>query len=444
MSDLLKLSIQDLGKLKTDKLAEAEAITKKAEAEARDLTEAEDLEINQAFEQAEAADKIIKARNGAQNRYAKLNSLRGDTSTAPVTRTSATVEVGEPRWMADPAKGFKDPTDFFTSVMQASITNKAPENLQYLNAVGSDEHSTSNDQYGGYTIPEAFRTDLLAMTPEADPISPLVTDIPMSVPTIHLPALVDKNHSTSVTGGLRVYRNAEMDDVPSSRFQMERITLSVNDIMGVSYATANLLTDSPISFAALFAQSFGRELVSKLIDERISGTGVGQFEGILNNPALITVAKETGQGAGTVVLKNVAKIYARQYNKNNAIWLANHDVLPALMELNQNVGTGGVPAWQPSLREGAPNLLMGRPIYFHEAIPSNGSAGDLMFVDWSQYLQGSLGGSTFAESIHVRFLQNESCFRFTARNDGRLAWRSVLTPKNGATLSPVVVLGARA
>ena len=65
--------------------------------------------------------------------------------------------------------------------------------------------------------------------------------------------------------------------------------------------------------------------------------------------------------------------------------------------------------------------------------------------DFDQYAKSNdYNGETFAESVHVRFLNNERAFRVVARNAGRSWWRSALTPKNGDTLSPFVALGARA
>jgi hypothetical protein len=72
-----------------------------------------------------------------------------------------------------------------------------------------------------------------------------------------------------------------------------------------------------------------------------------------------------------------------------------------------------------------------------------GTAGDLMLVNWSQYLEGTYQPLQSAESIHVRFVNNERAFRFTMRNDGAPWWRSALTPKHSSnTLSPYVRLAA--
>ena len=125
--------------------------------------------------------------------------------------------------------------------------------------------------------------------------------------------------------------------------------------------------------------------------------------------------------------------------------MANHDTLPQLMLLNQSVGTGGVPVWQPSAREDRPDTLLGRPIFFTEYTDTVGNADDILLCNWSQFLEGVYQPMQSAESIHVRFLNNERTFRFSLRNAGSCWWRAALTPKNSSnTLSPFVGLAARA
>jgi HK97 family phage major capsid protein len=446
MPNFLQFSVQDLGKERGKLIDAMKALNTAAQAESRDLSEEEDATFNSYAAQVEEIDGIIKSRQTSSTRTAKLDALTANQPKVNVGPSTAP-RISDVRegFESDPKGGFKNQQEFFASVQQAGMTGKLNDDrLKFRQAAGSDEHSGVNDAYGGFTVPEGFMGGLMMVDPEIDPVAGLTTNLPVSTPTIHVNARVDKNHATSVTGGLRVYRREQTDEVSSSRMQTERITLTATSLMGVSYASEELLSDSPISFATLVANGFAQEIGASILNERINGTGVGQFEGVLTSPALVSVAKETGQKAASIQYENVVNMYARQYGKNRAIWVANHNTLPALMQMNQSVGTAGIPAWQPSAREGAPNLLLGRPIYFTEFCPTLGTVGDLLFVDWSQYLEITLGGINTAESVHVRFLNNERAFRVSVRNDGKGWWRSALTPKNGSTLSPFVALATRA
>jgi HK97 family phage major capsid protein len=242
-----------------------------------------------------------------------------------------------------------------------------------------------------------------------------------------------------------VTRRPETVDATSSRMKFEQVVMQANSLFGFAYATEEILSDSPTSFTTLLARGFNQQFSSHLINERLRGGGVGEFEGILNSPALITVAKEGGQAADTILYENIKKMRSRCWGYGMAIWLANHDTLPELMSLVQVVGTGGVPVYQPSARDGEPDRLLGRPIFYTEYCDTIGDVGDIILANWGEYLEGTYQTLQNAESIHVRFVQHERAFKFWLRNDARGWWKSVLTPKNGAaTMSPFVVLAARA
>lgn len=443
--DFLKMSIQDLGKLKDELIGKAQAIDALAKSENRDLTDAENTEADKHLSQVDEINKHLAARTRRDARSQRISQLTGAASTAAATGGAPIITGVKASFEDDPKKGFKNRQEYFTAVMNAGITGECrDERLAYLAAVGGDEHSTSNDAFGGYLVPEGISGGLQMVDPEVDFLSGLVTRMPMATNRMYLNARVDKNHSDSVTGGLRVYRNAETQTVDASRMSTERVYFNAESLMGIAYASEEILADSPISFAAIVGQSFAQELSSRIMNERFNGTGVGEFEGVLNCPATVSVAKESGQKADTVLFENIVKMYSRCYGKDRAVWVANHNVLPQLLLMNQNVGTAGVPAWQPSAREGAPNTLLGRPIYFTEYCKTLGDNGDIILGDWSQYVEATRQGVSAAESVHVRFIYNERAFRFTMRNDGKCWWRSALTPKNGDTLSPFVTLAARA
>jgi len=163
----------------------------------------------------------------------------------------------------------------------------------------------------------------------------------------------------------------------------------------------------------------------------------------------VSVAKEVGQAAATVVYQNVLKMWSRMWapSRGNAVWFINQDVEPQLMQLYMAVGTGGVPVWMPANGiSGSPYAtLFGRPIIPVEYCPTLGTVGDIMLVDLSQYEFIDKGGVQQTSSIHVSFLTGETAFRFMYRCNGMPEWKSALTPKSGSanTLSPYVALATR-
>ena len=345
----------------------------------------------------------------------------------------------------DRTGGFDSPREFLSAVMESSLNPRSSldPRLQSLTA-GSDENSGASDAYGGFLLPTAFSPDVLSVMADVDPTAALTTKIPLGTGKTKIPARTDKTHTTSVSGGLRVYRRAETDESPSSRMQTELIELTGHSLFGLCYASEELLARSAGAFLTLLEAGFRDEFAAALLNERLNGTGVGQFEGVLGAPCTIEVPKENGQAAATIVKANIDKMVSRCWRYGQSIWLCNQNVRPQLKALSLAVGTGGAPV--PYLTsEGGQEMLEGRPIHYTEFCPTLGAAGDLLLGNWSQYLEGSVQPAVqSAESIHVRFINHERTFKFWLENDGRCWWRSALTPRNGDTLSPFVKLAVRA
>lgn len=346
----------------------------------------------------------------------------------------------------DPKAGFSDVRDMFETVVNSAKSGQVDNRLKPLAAVGSDEHSTFADPFGGFLIPEQLLPGVKEVAPESDPTAGLVTNIRMNVSTVKINARVDKNHSSSVSGGLTVARESETGTGSSSRQKYEQVTLDAHDLVGVAYVTERLIEQSPSSIVDLINAGFGQEFASKMLQEKISGTGASEPEGVLNASCTVSVAKEGGQAADTINGTNLVKMRARSWNFGNSIWLANHDAYPQLASAHIAGSNSDSQIYQHSLMEGRPDMLLGRPIVYTEYCPTIGSNGDIILGCWSEYLWGTLvNGLRRRESMHVRFLERERTLQVYTCNDGRCWWSSALTPVNGSnTLSPFVTLAERA
>jgi len=357
-------------------------------------------------------------------------------------QAASKIEVGDPGWKKDPKKGFARHSDFFRAVMTKGSSD---ERLRYLSVAGTDEQQAGSNPYGGFLIPEGLVSGLLSVAAEDDPFAGRTTSIPMDSPTVRVNARVDKNHTSSVSGGLTVTRKAETASATASRMELEQIVLQANSLFGLSYATEELINDSPSSVVALLEAGFRDEFRSKHIQELLRGTGVGEPEGIQNNPALVTVEVPTSQAADTITGDNIVSMRSRCWRFSEAIWIANHDTYPQLAKAHLNGTDSDVFIYQPARGIDVPDTLLGRPVFYSEYAETLGDKNDLMLVVPSQILEGTLQPLQSAESMHVRFERHERAFKIFTRNDARAWWRAALTPnKSSQTLSPFVTLAARA
>ena len=229
-----------------------------------------------------------------------------------------------------------------------------------------------------------------------------------------------------------------------------KITLKLNKMLVLAYVTSELLEDSVVSMETLLPTLMGRAIAYQEDDKFLNGNGAGVPLGIYNSPAKVTVAKESGQTATTIVTSNITKMYSRMHpaSINTSVWVCHNDTFPELANLTIAVGSGGsvVGILREQVLQGVPLFtLLGRPVIFTEKAATLGSENDIALVDFSQYIiGGKAGGSTVNTSIHLKFDQDETAFKIRLRTDGQCWWKSALTPKSGSnTVSPIVTVAVR-
>lgn len=248
-------------------------------------------------------------------------------------------------------------------------------------------------------------------------------------------------------GGVQAYWIAEGASITASRPKLARQESNLGKLAALWYATDELLGDA-VALESFGDAEFVDELAFKLDDGIVNGTGAGMPQGVLNANALVSVAKETGQAAATVVDTNIKKMWARMSPRSlgNAAWYINQSVWPQIFDLGQAVGVGGNPMFIPAGRisDAPAGTLLGRPIRPIEQAAALGTVGDIIFADMSRYMLIRKGGVQRAMSIHVQFLTDETAFRWILRANGRPMPLAALTPFKGSdTTSPFVALATR-
>jgi HK97 family phage major capsid protein len=299
---------------------------------------------------------------------------------------------------------------------------------------------------GGFLVPEEFRAQLLSLALEDAVVRPRSFVLPMTSSTMRVPSIRDTSHASTAFGGVRGYWTAESSSYTASEPTFASLALTAKKLTGYTTASDELLADSAISLEALLIRLFSEAIAFFEDDAFINGVGSGQPVGLLNADALVTVAKETGQAASTIVYENLINMWSRLHprSKANAVWIVHPDTFPQLAQMSLNVGTGGSPMWIANAAGGAPNSLFGRPIIESEKCQTLGTAGDIYLADLSYYVIGDRQTLTMASSSHVRFQNGEVAWRLTSRLDGRPWIDSALTPRNGSnTVSPFVNLATR-
>jgi HK97 family phage major capsid protein len=418
-------------------------IDAKCISENRDLTPAEITVKEEVMAGIDDLRKIIST----QERQERLNA----------DLTAPTPPLSRPRPQDAPPEDragdrFKTFGEQMAAVMRAGIPggNIDPRLNNVRAATGLNETVPSDggflvqQDFSSALLKDVFATGLLASRCRRVPISGAANSIKMNG--------VDETSRVSGSryGGIVGYWIDEADEKTKSKPKFRKIELNLKKLIGLCYATDELLGDAA-ALEGVIRDGFTSEFGFLVDDAIINGTGAGQPLGILNSPALVTVSKETGQKAASLLAENVIEMDRRLFASSsaNAVWLINQNVKRQLYTMSLAVGTGGIPVYMPAGGlSGKPyGDLLGRPVLPIEQCASLGTVGDIVLADFSAgYILAEKGGISSDMSIHVRFVYDESVFRFVLRIDGQPVRASALTPyKGGAsdTQSHFVALQTR-
>lgn len=431
-------------------------ITELRENIARFLKKMEDIDIRCQSENRELSADEIKDKKDMMDEVDGLRSILETREREERMRKEieapANAPLTRPRVSGQEDRSAKDrfPTlghQLIAAVRAGTPGGQVDPRLLNIRAATGLNETTPSD--GGFLVQQDFSSDLLQQVYQTGILAPKCRRIQISgaANSIKINGVDETSRASTRSGGIIGYWKDEAALKVATKPKFRQIELSLKKLIGLCYATDELLADAA-ALESFIRQAFIAEFGFLLDDAIINGTGAGQPLGILNAGCLVSVAKETGQKAATVVFENVVKMYSRMFPQSlqNANWYINQNIQPQLFSMSMAVGTGGVPVYMPAGGiSGQPyGTLFGRPVIPIEQAATLGTVGDIIFADLNGYILAEKGGISSDMSIHVQFVYDESVFRFVMRVDGQPERASALTPYKGSdTLSHFVALATR-
>jgi HK97 family phage major capsid protein len=415
----------------------------KAILENRGLTPDEEKENEELETKIENLRKAIELQNKVRANGDEEEKIEKEEKTPVNDKIFA-----QPRGVVTGIRPFKNFVEQLKAVKDAASNGIVDDRLKRLNAefknsaLGMNE---SNDSDGGFAVQGDFAGMLMSTAATSGNILPLVDayEITEASNRVEWNDIDETDVSTTVFGGVQVYWAAEAATVNSSAPKITERELKLEKLLGFAYDTYELNADS--SFVnSLYNKAFTTAIQRAMEGAIISGNGVGKPLGFQTGGNFVSVAKETGQAAATIIWENISKIYNRALNKQKSIWLMHPDCQEQLDFMAVPVGVGGVPVYLQASSVGSVPSLKGRPVVESDQCAALGTVGDINFVDLSEYLMIYKGGIDMATSMHVQFLTAQNCFRFIFRANGMPKKRSALTIKNSSnTRSSFVSVATR-
>ncbi len=353
------------------------------------------------------------------------------------------IQVGHEQAENDPKRGFANYGEFVKAVQAAGLRQGQDQRLMIGAAAPSTYGNEGSLQDGGFLIPPEFSNAIYMLSLEGDAILPLTDNTPVTGNTMAFPA----DETTPWGGtGIQAYWEGEGNAATPTKASGRIDQMRLSKLMALVPVTDELSADAG-ALGAFLTNRTGQAVRWKINDALVNGDGAGKPKGIAVAGSLVTVLKEAGQSADTVVKENIAKMFSRMLtgSMGNAVWMMNSDTLPQLLALT--LGQNGIFTLPQAGWTGAPGgFLLGRPIMFSEHCKTLGDLGDIYLVDWKQYRTiTKASGIETATSMHLYFDAGLQAFRVTFRIDGQPALKNAVSPANGTnTKSAFVTLEARA
>jgi HK97 family phage major capsid protein len=431
---------------------ECKVIQNIADNEQRALTDEEVANLENFKREFDGIEKEIRTRAAANEMNDRMAALATpsrrisqpeDPSVDPTNASEerARITGGLPVGSSKSTFGFRSMGEF---ALAARRTKFGKADMRIVNAPTTFGSEGVNED-GGFAVPPDFRQNIMKQILGEESLMSMCDMQTTNSNSLSLP--LDTTTPWQTSGGVVPQWLGEGANLTPTKPRLGALETKLNKLAALVPITEELLQDAG-ALTSWLSSKVPEKFNSFINDVIITGDGVGKPLGMLNSAAKVTVAAVSGQGANTVVARNIVDMYARSYGplRRNGVWLINQDVEPLLQTLVMPGASPSFPAYLPpgGLSAAPYATLLGRPVMPIEACPALGTEGDIMFVIPNQYLVVTKGGGMRTDvSIHLYFDSDHTAFRFVMRIGGQSYWPAPAARRNGSnTLSPIVTLSS--
>lgn len=290
--------------------------------------------------------------------------------------------------------------EYKKSFWQAMRNKKNPYEAVNALQIGADSE-------GGYLVPDEYESTLIEKLHDENIIRQYATVIKSSNGDKKIPVVAGYGEATW-TDEEAAY--TESDD------SFGVITLGAHKLTSIIKVSEELLNDSVFDLEQYISKEFVRRMAAAEENAFINGTGTGRPTGILQTA-------ETGKttaAAAAITADEVIDLYhsLRSPYRKNAVFIANDSTVKAIRQLKDS---NGMYLWQPGLKEGQPDTLIGNRIISSAYMPEIGAGKKpILFGDVSYYWIADRQGRTFQRLNELYAATGQVGFRTFQRVDGKL------------------------
>ena len=330
------------------------------------------------------------------SRLEKLETM--DKEMSMPTSSPLTVRPETPKTDTKPGRASDSYSKAFWNQMRSSNVHEFRNELR----VGSDTD-------GGYLVPDTFEKTLVNALND----------------TLHFRKLAHTFRSASgahkipvVTSHATASWVDEATEIPETTETFGQKTIGAHKLSALIKVSEELLNDSAFDLEAHFRDEFVTRMAETEEAAFINGDGNGKPYGILHDTEGAEVGITTASATAITADELINLFYSlRAPYRHKAVWLLNDATIAQLRLLKDN---NGQYIWQPGLKDGEPDRLLGRPVHTSPYMPTvTAGAKAIAFGDFKNYWIGDREGISFRRLSELYATKGQVGFLAIKRLDGR-------------------------
>lgn len=386
-------------------------ITDRAEAEGRDLS----------GEEVEEFDRCERDFDAFEVRYKRLEKVEGTKPTVPAVVEDRQIEPGDGEdrkapesyreWLEERSGGLaQDDPEYRQAFYRWLQTGEQISNLPAeLRA-----QSKATAGAGANLVPIAFERTLIGLL--------RYTGVMRQIATVMSTATGNQLQVPQVTGHGTAAWTAESAAFAESDETFGQTALNAYKEASLVTVSEELLNDSAFDLEQYLSNEFALRFG---VLENVSywvGDGSGKPTGIATQVST-GFTLPTGSTVGFPAANAGDGLFELYHSllvpyRRNAVFVANDQTIKSIREIKDGQGRY---MWMPGLSAGAPDTLLGRPLYSDPDVPIMGAnAKSVFFGDFSYYWVRDVQGVAFQRLVELYAANGQVGFRAYKRTDGKL------------------------
>lgn len=392
-------------------VADARSVLDTAEAEKRELSAEEESRYDAFNAEIDRLDGVIERGLSDKEREARTAELE--------ERASAFIRPADD----GAAEGRDGGKPSFEQEMRSWLLGENQAKFIELDPADAARHSAIRAEYrdltvgtasaGGNTVPTGFYNQLIAHLIE---VSGIMQTGPTVLRTASGEAIPVPKTTAHGTAALVAEGAAFAEDDPA----FGQVTLNAYKYGKLLQISQELVEDTGVDLLGYLAMAAGRAVGNAVGTHLVTGDGSAKPNGVVTAATLGVTGGAGVTGAFTAddLIDLQFSVISPYRNSPSCAWLLRDATLAKVRKLKD---TTNQYIWQPSLQVGAPDVLLGKPVYTDPNVAAVGlSAKSVLFGDFSQYFVRQVRAIRFERSTDYAFANDLITYRIAIRMDGDL------------------------